>query len=58
MKRIYCPVNGWDCPYYDANGCCMMYPDTDPIDECDDFAMFWEKVMITLRMMKRNDKND
>jgi hypothetical protein len=21
----------------------MMYPDTDPIDECDDFAMFWEK---------------
>ena len=43
MKRIYCPVNGWDCPYYDANGCCMMYPDTDPVDECDDFAMFWEK---------------
>ena len=43
MKRIYCPVNGWDCPYFDANGCCMMYPDTDPIDECDDFAMFWEK---------------
>ena len=41
--RIYCPVNGWDCPYYDANGCCMMYPDTDPINECDDFTMFWEK---------------
>ena len=45
MKKgcIYCHVNGWDCPYYDANGCCMMYPDTDPIDECDDFASFWEK---------------
>lgn len=43
MKVIYCPVNGWDCPYYDANGCCMMYPDTDPIDECDDFATFWDK---------------
>lgn len=43
MKVIYCPVNSWDCPYYDANGCCMMYPDTDPIDECDDFAIFWDK---------------
>lgn len=43
MKVIYCPVNGWDCPYYDANGCCMMFPDTDPIDECDDFATFWDK---------------
>lgn len=43
MKIIYCPVNGWDCPYFDANGCCMMYPDTDPIKECDDFATFWEE---------------
>jgi len=43
MKVIYCPVNGWDCPYFDANGCCMMYPDTDPIKECDDFATFWEE---------------
>lgn len=43
VKVIYCPVNGWDCPYYDANECCMMYPNTDPIDECDDFATFWNK---------------
>jgi len=43
MKVIFCPVNGWDCPYFDANGCCMMYPDTDPIKECDDFATFWEE---------------
>lgn len=42
-KVIYCPVNGWDCPYFDANGCCMMYPDTDPIKECDDFATFWDE---------------
>ncbi len=42
-KVIYCPVNGWDCPYFDANGCCMMYPDTDPIKECDDFAAFWNE---------------
>jgi hypothetical protein len=41
--KIYCVVNGWDCPYYDANGVCMMYPDTDPIDECDDFATFWDE---------------
>lgn len=42
-KVIYCPVNGWDCPYFDANGCCMMYPDTDPIKECDDFASVWSE---------------
>ena len=41
--KVYCPVNGWDCPYYDANGVCMMWPDSDPIDECDDFAVFWDK---------------
>ena len=42
-KVIYCPVNAWDCPYFDANGCCMMYPDTDPIKECDDFAAVWDE---------------
>ena len=42
-KVIYCPVNGWDCPYYDANGCCMLYPEFDPLDECDDFAVFWDR---------------
>ena len=43
MKVIYCPVNGWDCPYYTMDGYCMMYPETDPIEECDDFAVFWEE---------------
>lgn len=42
-KVVYCPVNGWNCPYYDANGCCMMYPDGDPLKECDDFATFWNE---------------
>lgn len=42
-KIIYCPIEDFDCPYCDANACCMMYPDTDPINECDDFAFFWEK---------------
>ena len=40
--HIHCPANAWDCPYFDANGCCMMYPDNDPIEECDDFATFWD----------------
>lgn len=38
MKVIYCPLNEWDCPYYSDKGYCMMYPSSDPIDECDDFA--------------------
>ena len=41
--KVFCPVNGWDCPYWCKDGTCSMYPEADPIDECDDFAMFWEK---------------
>ena len=41
--HIHCPVNAWDCPYFDANGCCMMYPDSDPLKECDDFGCFWNE---------------
>lgn len=29
-----CPVNGWNCPYYDG-GMCFIH---DPIEDCDDFA--------------------
>lgn len=39
--HVHCPANAWDCPYFDANGCCMMYPKTDPLLECDDFYYFW-----------------
>lgn len=35
--KIYCPANGWDCPYY-KNGECGL---ESPIDECDDFMYFW-----------------
>ena len=24
MKKIYCPVNGWDCPYWRKDGTCSM----------------------------------
>lgn len=43
-KKIYCPVNGWDCPYYKKDQCglgeCGI---EDPISECDDFASMWDK---------------
>lgn len=38
-KKIYCPVNGWDCPYYKDGECGI----ENPIDECDDFGAFWDK---------------
>ncbi len=43
MKIVYCPANGYDCPYYGDNGTCILYPEFDPLKECDDFAYFWEE---------------
>lgn len=40
--KIYCTVNGWDCPYYKM-GECSMYPDADPFYECEDFRFFWDE---------------
>lgn len=37
-QPIYCPVNGWDCPYY-GKGICHI---ADPIADCDDFGAFWD----------------
>lgn len=37
--KIYCPVNGWDCPYYKDGECGI----EDPISECDDFGAFWNE---------------
>lgn len=44
MKKVfYCPVNGWDCPYWKENGTCSMVDDgDDPVMECDDAYTFWE----------------
>ena len=36
----YCPVNGWDCPYFEngeGSRCGVCHID-DPIEDCDDFA--------------------
>ena len=34
----YCTVNGVDCPYF-KDGICHI---DDPIEDCDDFRMFFE----------------
>ena len=52
MKHVHCPVNGCDCPYFGNillengklhSGCCLLYPDCNPYEECDDFASMWDK---------------
>lgn len=42
IKKFFCPVNGWDCPYWKKDGSCFMVDDgDDPVAECDDAATFW-----------------
>ena len=44
MKKFYCPVNGWDCPYWKKNGSCKMVDEGfDPVKECDDASVFWDE---------------
>ena len=44
MKVFYCPVNGWDCPYWKENGTCSMVDENlDPTLECDDAWYFWSE---------------
>ena len=43
IKHIHCPVNGWDCPYYtDENHPCRCTL-ANPMEDCDDFATFWDE---------------
>ena len=35
--KIYCPVNGWDCPYYKDGECGI----ESPYEERDDFYAMW-----------------
>ena len=42
-KKFFCPVNGWDCPYWKKDGSCAMVDNDEyPPMECDDAAAFWE----------------
>jgi len=44
MKKFYCPVNGWDCPYWERDGTCSIVDNgDDPVKECDDAATFWDE---------------
>lgn len=37
IEPIYCPVNGWDCPYWTEGGICTL----EHVEiECDDFMAF------------------
>ena len=42
-EKIYCPVNGWDCPYFRDGGECGMMEDEGcgPLGECDDYDFFF-----------------
>ena len=37
-EKVYCPVNGWDCPYWQKDGQCTI---ENPAEDCDDFASFF-----------------
>lgn len=39
-ETTYCPVNGWDCPYY-SSGVCHI---DDPWKECDDWIIWWPTI--------------
>lgn len=45
MKKIfYCPVNGYNCPYFkEDNTCALVDEDNDPVMECDDAAFFCDE---------------
>ena len=36
-EPVYCPVNGWDCPYYEKGICYIR----DPMEDCDDWVVQW-----------------
>ena len=46
--KIYCPANGWDCPYY-KNGECGI---ENALLDCSDFRLFGTKEMISSAKMK------
>lgn len=37
-EPIYCPTNGWDCPYYEKGICYIR----DPMEDCNDWKVFWD----------------
>ena len=41
-KKMYCPVNGWDCPYWKKDNTCSMKEEEGihPKNGCDDYIVF------------------
>lgn len=42
-KIIYCPVNGWDCPYCKNHNGYVRCMCEHPEKECEDFQLFWDE---------------
>ena len=34
VEKVFCPVNGWDCPYWNEDRTCSL---DNPEEECDDW---------------------
>ena len=49
-KHFHCPVNGWDCPYYEneRNGDFCLCTLDNPIEECEDFQVEWRGILQTI----------
>ena len=44
IKKFFCPVNAWDCPYFKEDGSCAMVDEGDnPVEECDDAGCFYDE---------------
>ena len=44
IKKFFCPVNAWDCPYFKGDGSCAMVDDGEnPLDECDDAGVLFDE---------------
>ena len=44
VKKFFCPVNGWDCPYFKEDCSCAMVDEGDnPVEECDDAGYFFDE---------------
>ena len=44
IKKFFCPVNGWDCPYWKQDGSCSMVDEgDDPVKECEDAGIMCDE---------------
>lgn len=44
IKKFFCPVNAWDCPYWKQDGSCSMVDEgDDPLQECEDAGIMYDE---------------